>query len=138
MLIFFADISNFQGFRVSIFQNFFFSLYQKYIRGFQENCHREKLSPSPNSNANPKPNTEPDRWVIFLGGNFSIFPRGGLWSPPPTPHPPNLDIIIFYQGLGIILESLANQPMVKNTKNCWQSNLFCPILFLVKEVAVEI
>ena len=29
-----------------------------------------KIAPSPNSNANPKPNTDPDLGTIFLGGNF--------------------------------------------------------------------
>ena len=29
-----------------------------------------KIAPSPNSNTNPKPNTDPDRGEIFLGGNF--------------------------------------------------------------------
>ena len=29
-----------------------------------------KIAPSPNSNTNPKPNTDPDWGEIFLGGNF--------------------------------------------------------------------
>ena len=37
---------------------------------FQENCPHGKLPPSPNSNANPKPNADPDRGAIFLGGNL--------------------------------------------------------------------
>ena len=31
---------------------------------------QEKLPPSPNSNANPKLNPDPDRWAIFLGAIF--------------------------------------------------------------------
>ena len=37
---------------------------------FQEKHLRGKLSPSPSSNANPKPNTDPDWGAISLGDNF--------------------------------------------------------------------
>ena len=55
----------------SVFFNFFFSLYQKYIREF---VFKKLL-----------------RYLFFFK-NYSIFPRGGLWSPPSTPQ----DMIIFY------------------------------------------
>ena len=55
----------------SVFFNFFFSLYQKYIREF---VFKKLL-----------------RYLFFFK-NYSIFPRGGSWSPPCTPQ----DMIIFY------------------------------------------
>ena len=38
---------------------------QSTSRRFKENCPRGKMPPSPNSNANPKPNHDPDRGAIF-------------------------------------------------------------------------
>ena len=61
--IFLLTSSIFRGLRSVIFKNFF-SLYQKYIREF---AFKKLLR------------------YLFFSKNYSIFPRGGLWSPPPSP-----------------------------------------------------
>ena len=61
--IFLLTSAIFRGLR-SVFFKTFFSLYQKYIRQFV--C--KKLL-----------------HYLFFFNNYSIIPRGGLWSPPPPP-----------------------------------------------------
>ena len=40
------------------------------LNGSRKIASEKNFPPSPNSNTNPKPNTDPDRGAILLGGNF--------------------------------------------------------------------
>ena len=78
----------FRGLRSVFFKNSF-SLYQKYIREF---VFKKLLR------------------HLFLFKNYSIFPRGRLWSPHPHPQ----GIIIFYLPPRVVLNRFVLFPFYQN------------------------